>query len=56
LDSKLNGKKRLEAFEMWCFRKMFKIPWTERVTNNEVLDKIKEQNKYGKVFNPEKAR
>jgi hypothetical protein len=36
-------KNRLEAFKMWCFRKMLKIPWTERVMNKEVIDKIKEQ-------------
>ena len=28
---------RLEAFEMWCWRKMFKISYKEHVTNDEVL-------------------
>ena len=32
---------RLEAFEMWCWRKMFKISYKEHVTNNEVLSKGK---------------
>ena len=30
-------KKRLEAMEMWCYRKMLRISWTERITNEEVL-------------------
>ena len=29
--------KRLEAFEMWCWRCMLKINWMDRVTNEEVL-------------------
>ena len=28
---------RFEAFEMWCWRKMFKISYKEHVTNDEVL-------------------
>lgn len=33
-------KKRLEAFEQWCYRCILKIKWTERGSNDEVLDKI----------------
>ena len=32
----------LEAFEMWCWRKMEKIKWTKLKTNEEVLDSVKE--------------
>ena len=31
---------RLEAFEMWCWRRVLKISWTERKTNQEVLNRI----------------
>ena len=34
---------RLEAFEMWCWRKMFKISYQEDVTNDEVLSRAKEK-------------
>ena len=30
-------QKKIEATEMWFMRRMLKIPWTERVTNEEVL-------------------
>jgi len=30
-------QKRLESFEMWCWRRMEKISWTDRVKNEEVL-------------------
>jgi len=31
-----------EAFEMWCWRCMEKINWTERVTNEDVLTQVGE--------------
>ena len=34
---------RLEAFEMWCWRKLFKISYKEHVTNDEVLSRAKEK-------------
>jgi hypothetical protein len=36
-------KKHLEIFEMWCWRKMEKISWTDHVRNEEVLLRVKEQ-------------
>ena len=35
-------QKHLESFEMWCWRKMEKISWTDHV-RNEVLLRFKEQ-------------
>ena len=35
--------RRLESFEMWVWRRMEKISWTERVTNEEVLRRVGEQ-------------
>jgi len=31
-----------ESFEMWCWRRMEKIGWTDHVRNEEVLLRIKE--------------
>jgi hypothetical protein len=36
-------QKQLESFEMWCWRRMEKISWTDRVRNEEVLLRVKEQ-------------
>jgi hypothetical protein len=33
----------LESFEMWCWRRIEKISWTDRVRNEEVLRRVKEQ-------------
>jgi hypothetical protein len=29
-------QKYLESFEMWCWRRMEKISWTDRVRNEEI--------------------
>jgi len=41
----LNKKEEtaLQAFEIWCWRKMEKTKWTELKTNEEVLDLVKEK-------------
>jgi hypothetical protein len=36
-------QKHLESFEMWCWRRMEKISWTDRVRNEEVLHRVKEE-------------
>jgi len=36
-------QKHLESFEMWWWRRMEKINWTDRVRNEEVLLRVKEQ-------------
>ena len=32
--------KYLRSFEMWCWKRMEKIKWSEKVTNEQVLDRI----------------
>ena len=36
-------QKYLESFEMWCWRRMEKISWTDHVRNEEVLFRVNEQ-------------
>jgi hypothetical protein len=36
-------QKHLESFEMWCWRRMEKISWTNHVRNEEVLLRVNEQ-------------
>jgi len=36
-------QKHLESFEMWCWRRMEKISWTDHVRKEEVLLRVKEQ-------------
>ncbi|KAL1447016.1 hypothetical protein WDU94_015647 [Cyamophila willieti] len=32
---------KLQAFEMWLYRRILKIPWTDKITNREVLRRMK---------------
>jgi hypothetical protein len=36
-------QKYLQSFEMWCWRRMERISWTDRVRNKEVLHRVKEE-------------
>jgi hypothetical protein len=36
-------QKYLGRFETWCWRRMEKISWTDRVRNEEVLYRVKEE-------------
>ena len=52
--------RRLEAFEMWCYRRMLRISYTEHKTNEEVLgmmkikrlliDSIRKRKAKGQIF------
>jgi len=35
-------RERLEAFEMWVWRRMLKVSWVDKVSNAEVLQKVEE--------------
>jgi len=38
------GKKaecrRIDAFELWCWRRLLRVPWTERRSHQSILKKI----------------
>ena len=33
-------RRRLDAFELWCWRRLFKVPWTARRSNQSILKEI----------------
>ena len=32
--------RRIDAFELWCWRKLLRVPWTARKSNQSILKKI----------------
>ena len=32
---------RMDAFELWCWRKLLRVPWTAKRSNQSVLNEIK---------------
>lgn len=49
-------RKKLEAFEMWCYRRMMKIPWIDRVSNREVLERVGEERNIWKTVKKRRNR
>lgn len=50
---KTTDEKKLEAFEMWIYRRILKIPWTAHIPNQEVLRRM---NLDRQLLNTVKAR
>ena len=34
-------RQRIDAFELWCWRRLLRVPWTARRSNQSILKKIK---------------
>ena len=33
-------RRRIDAFELWCWRRLLRVPWTARRSNQSILTKI----------------
>ena len=33
-------RRRIDAFELWCWRRLLGVPWTARISNQTILKKI----------------
>ena len=42
----LRERKYLQSFKMWCWRRMKKIKWSEKVINEQVLERIREKRTF----------
>ena len=49
-------QKQLESSEMWCWRTIEQISWTDRVRNEEVLLRVKEQRNILHEISKRKAK
>ena len=36
--------RRIDAFELWCWRRLLRVPWTERRSNQSILKEIRPEN------------
>jgi hypothetical protein len=48
-------QKYLQSVEMWCWRRMEKISWTDRVRTEEVLHRVKEERNIRHTIKGKKA-
>ena len=40
-------RQRIDAFELWCWRRLLKVPWTARRSNQSILKKINPEYSLG---------
>src|SRR5713101_6211333 len=41
LDVEKEGKKKIDTFELWTWRRLLKVPWTAKRTNQSILDEVR---------------
>ena len=37
---KIVERRRIDAFELWCWRRLLRVPWTARRSNQSILEEI----------------
>ena len=37
---KKDGHRRIDAFELWCWRRLLRVPWTARRSNQSILKEV----------------
>jgi hypothetical protein len=45
-----NEERVINAFEIWCWRRMLKIKWTDRITNDEIFQRAREERLFLKIL------
>ena len=43
-------RQRIDAFELWCWRGLLRVPWTARRSNNSILKKINPEYSFKKLL------
>ena len=33
-------RRRIDAFELWCWRRLLRVPWTARISNQSILKEV----------------
>ena len=40
--------RRIDAFELWCWRRLLRVPWTSRKSNQSILKEIRSWDFFGR--------
>ena len=51
-----NDRKRVDAFEMWCYRRLLRVSWREKRSNHWVLEKVRTKLTLRRDINIRKLR
>ena len=42
--------RRIDTFELWCWRRLLRVPWTARRSNQSILKKISPAKEYSRLI------
>ena len=45
--------RRIDAFELWCWRRLLRVPWTARKSNQSTLKEISPEYSLERLTEPE---
>lgn len=51
---KERNMKEIESFELCVYHRMLKIPWTDKITNREVLNQVEQETEVMLQYNRER--
>lgn len=46
---KAASRKKIEAFEMWCWRRVLRVSWKEKRTNRSILEEVKVKDRLSTI-------
>ena len=42
--------RKIDAFELWCWRRLLRVPWTARISNQSILKEISPEYSLGRLM------
>jgi hypothetical protein len=54
--TKIKNLNKLEAFELWCYRRMLRIPWTAHISNERVLETVHKERELINIIKMRKVQ
>ena len=42
-------RRRIDAFELWCWRRLLRVPWTARRSNQSILKEVLFTNEFSQI-------
>ena len=43
------GAEEFDAFELWCWKRLLRVPWTARRSNQSILKEISPEYSFGRT-------
>ena len=47
---KMTEHQRIDAFELWCWRRLLRVLWTARISNQSILKEISPEYSLGRLM------